>query len=74
MQETATFIIQVVYDDRHTDPDALGEALDRLMETALSTPGLLDDYGTVEIGEFEISPDNDAEIPGEPFSDAKPIP
>jgi hypothetical protein len=59
MRQTATFIIKVDYDDRSTDPDALGEALDRLMETALSTPGILDDYGQVEVGKFEIPLDND---------------
>jgi hypothetical protein len=54
MPQTATFTINVDYDDRCTDPDALGEALDRLMETALSTPGILDEYGKVEVGRLEI--------------------
>jgi len=57
MRQTATFTINVDYDDRRTDPDALGEALDRLMEMALSTPGILDDYGKVEVGTFEIPSD-----------------
>lgn len=60
MRQTATFLIKVDYDDRSTDPDALGEALDRLMETVLSTPGILDDYGQVEVGKFEIPSNNDA--------------
>jgi len=59
MRRTTAFIIKVDYDDRCTDPDALGDALDRLMDTALSTPGILDDYGKVEVGKFEIPSDSD---------------
>lgn len=57
MRQTATFTIKVDYDNRCTDADALGNALDRLMETALSTPGILDDYGRVEVGTVEIPSD-----------------
>lgn len=68
MRCTATFAIKVDYDDQHTDPDALGEALDRLMETALSTPGILDEYGHVEVGEFEIPLDSCViVVTGNPF-------
>lgn len=48
----AQFVVEVEYDAKKTDPDSLAEALDRLMETALSTPDILDDYGNPRVGEF----------------------
>lgn len=45
-------IVKVTYDPDQTDPESLATALDRLMETSLSTPDILDDYGPVEVGEF----------------------
>lgn len=48
----ATFTVQVTYDPEITDPESLASALDTLMETALSTPDILDDYGNPEVGEF----------------------
>jgi hypothetical protein len=39
-----------------TDDESVARALDRLMESALSTPGILDEYGDVEVGEFLIDP------------------
>lgn len=53
MRRTTAFIVNVDYDDRCTTPDALGDALSRLIDTALSTPGILDNHGRVEVGEFE---------------------
>jgi hypothetical protein len=38
--------IEVRYDPKLTDPEGLAAALDRLLETALSTPGILDEYGS----------------------------
>lgn len=52
MRRKVTLTIEVGYDDDCTDPDALAVALDTLMETAASTPGILDEYGDVKIGEF----------------------
>ena len=49
---TATFTVFVSYDNDYTDPDSLVSALDRLMETALSTPGIMEEYGPVDVGEF----------------------
>jgi len=46
---TSTFTITVVHDDNH-DVDTIGNALDMLLETATSTPGILDDLGNPEIG------------------------
>ena len=51
MKET-TFLIDVRYDPDVTHPDGLATALDRLLETALSTPGILDDHGNPRVGEF----------------------
>jgi hypothetical protein len=58
MRRTTAFIVNVDYDDRCTTPDALGDALSRLIDTALSTPGILDNHGRVEVGEFEIPRSN----------------
>lgn len=55
-----TLSVHVRYDPKVTDPESLASALDRLMETALSTPGLLDEYGKPNVGEFEVSIGDDA--------------
>lgn len=52
MRRKVTLTIEVGYDDDCTDPDALAVALDTLMETVTSTPGILSEYGDVTIGEF----------------------
>ena len=46
--------LDVEYDDRVTDPEAIAAALDRLLETALSIPKVLEEYGTVHIRPFRI--------------------
>lgn len=51
-KKTAKFEIAVDYDDEKTDPESLASALDTLMETALSTPGIFEDYGNPKVGEF----------------------
>ena len=50
----STLTIDVEYDPAVTDADSMASALDTLMETALSTPGILDEYGNPRIGEFGI--------------------
>jgi hypothetical protein len=50
--KTVTMKLEVTYDPEITDPDSLASALDTLMETALSTPGILDEYGAPRIDEF----------------------
>jgi hypothetical protein len=47
-----TLHLEVEYDPAVTDADSLAEAMDRLMETILSTPGILDEYGRPKVGEF----------------------
>lgn len=48
------FYIDVEIDDSMTDAESVATALDRLMETALSTPGILEEYGDPKVGEFMI--------------------
>lgn len=57
-----TLTVDVDYDPKLTDPEGLACAMDRLLETALSTPGILEDYGTPAIGEFFVA----AEPPMQP--------
>lgn len=46
------FTLHVDYDPKKTDPEALATALDRLLETALSTPGILEEYDDLTAHEF----------------------
>jgi hypothetical protein len=50
--QTATLYLEVTYDPELTDAESLAKAMDILMETALSTPDLLDDYGNPGVGPF----------------------
>lgn len=52
--ESATFEVTVRYNPKKTDPESLATALDRLMETATSIPGVLDDYGDPKVGVFFV--------------------
>lgn len=54
MPETtcATLYVEVQFDPAVTDAESLATALDRLTETALSTPDILADYGKPVVGEF----------------------
>lgn len=47
--------LEIEYDAKVTDPEALAYALDRLLETALSTPGVLEEYGNPACGEFLVA-------------------
>jgi hypothetical protein len=47
-----TLTLDVQYDPGVTDPESLASALDTLLKTALSTPGVLEDYGDPVVGEF----------------------
>ena len=48
-----TFTITVEHDDAH-DGDTIGEAVDTLLETALSTPGILDEIGNPRVGDTDL--------------------
>jgi hypothetical protein len=46
--------IDVEFDGDKTDPESLASAADTLLQTALSTPGVLDECGDPQFGEFVI--------------------
>jgi len=48
--------IDVRFDPEITDLESLATAADNLLSTALSTPGILDEYGNPEFGEFLPEP------------------
>src|SRR3989304_5720283 len=47
--------LEIQYDPAVADPEGLASALDRLLETALSTPGVLSEYGNPVVGEFLVA-------------------
>jgi len=51
-RQTATLTVDVDYDPAITDPESLASAMDVLMRTALSTPGILEEYGDPVVGQF----------------------
>ena len=51
-----TLTVEIQYDARLTDPEGLASAMDRLLETALSTPGIMQEYGDPKMGEFFVAP------------------
>lgn len=53
----ATLMIPVYYDGEKTDAEALACAFDTLIETAMSTPGILDEYANPTVGEFSLELD-----------------
>jgi len=46
--------LEIDYDPGVTDPEGLASAMDRLLETSLSIPGVLDEYGSPRFGEFLV--------------------
>ena len=48
--------LEIDYDPGVTDPEGLASAMDRLLETAISTPGILDEYNNPRFGEFLVLP------------------
>lgn len=50
-----SLICEVEYNPRLTDPEGLASAADRLIETVLSTPGIMEEYGDPRFGEFFIA-------------------
>ena len=41
-----TLTVAIDYDPAMTDPEGLACAMDRLLETALSTPDIMEEYGS----------------------------
>ena len=58
-----TLTVEIEYDPAMTDPEGLASAMDRLLETALSTPGIMEDYGVPTIGEFFVAKETAAPLP-----------
>jgi len=56
MKQLARIVVPIEYDDEVTDVESLATAVDILLETATSTPGILDDYGNPVILETEALP------------------
>ena len=54
------FALEVAFNPSATDSEGFASALDRLLETACSTPGILDEYGNPTLGQFAL-----AELPEE---------
>jgi hypothetical protein len=50
-----TLTVEVEYNPQKTDPEGLACAMDRLLETALSIPEVMDEYGNPTIGEFFVA-------------------
>ena len=53
--QKTTLTVEIEYNPRKTDPEGLACAMDRLLETALSTPDILDEYGNPTVGEFFVA-------------------
>ena len=51
--------LTVTYDENKADVDGLAQAMDTVLQTALSTPGLLSDFGNVEIGSLDVDGSED---------------
>ena len=52
--KTARLRLYVEYDETQTDAESVAEALDQLLGTAVSTPGVLDAVGNPDVGEFLV--------------------
>ena len=50
-----TLTVDIDYDPDVTDPEALASAAHRLIKTALSTPGIMEEYGDPHFGEFFVA-------------------
>jgi hypothetical protein len=50
-----TLTVEIEYDPKMTDPESLACAMDRLLETALSTPDILSEHNNPKLGEFSVA-------------------
>jgi len=50
-----TLTVELEYDAARTDPEGLACAMDRLLETALSTPDILEEYANPTVGAFFVA-------------------
>ena len=54
---TTTLTIKVDYDPEVTDPESLAQCADNLLEMALSTPGIVEEYGEPSFDAFLVEND-----------------
>jgi hypothetical protein len=47
-------VFEVTFDEDVTDAESLSNAFETLLETAMSTPGILDEYGNPEISRILV--------------------
>jgi len=59
-----TLTEELDYDPAKTDAEGLACAMDRLLETALSTPDILSEYGNPKVGEFFVT--SETTVPPKP--------
>ena len=52
--------LEVQYSPAKTDPESLATALDRLLETVLSTPGIMEEYGDPTFGPCWVAAEEQA--------------
>ncbi len=50
-----TLTVDIEYDPELTNPEGLASAMDRLLEMAISTPGIMDEYGKPQVHEFFVA-------------------
>ena len=55
-QNHATLEVSVRFDSEFTDGEGIARAFDRLLETAMSIPGIFDEYGNIVVDEFFVVP------------------
>ena len=67
MHKTAQLVLTVQYDDGATDPDGLCSAFDTLIETAMSTPGIMDEYGNPSSQGFVLQTSGPSQFRSYPF-------
>ena len=65
-RKLATLQLTVEYSPEETTPDAIAEALDTLLQTALSTEGVLDECGDVVVYPFVAEPPHPIHVVAEP--------
>lgn len=65
--EEAILTISVRYDSSITDAEAVASAMDTLLETALSTAGVLDEVGNPSPGSFYVIADKRPQLRHEPL-------
>ena len=61
MATTKKILVKVTYDETKTSGYSLAQAFDTLLGTALSTPGVLEGYGDISVGDFYPEEEDDVD-------------